>query len=305
VSTQGAWGFRFGGCDKVAYNSHDSYPDGPGTWVLAAVVKFDDDRLARAADRLMLVESDERPPRELIKRYSALSYGSEDELLSSKWLTWRDLLATNPIQAFIDGRIDHLPDDHTFLEDSLYCDWAYILNLDERVAECYEGFNREPGGPGRYAGLGPNEGGYYGVRLRAVASFEEIRARDYTRVVDNWTFAARGAADADDVMTGTQMLAEDLLVGDTVRVNLARSKFAEPDLQWLKVASVDDLVNEQGRETGLLWLTLEHTTRHGQTITHKSQADNLSPVWVTGPRGHSTHRGKRVLRPDYRPPANP
>jgi hypothetical protein len=44
-------------------------------------------------------------------------------------------------------------DSHTFLVDSLFCEWAYIINLDENVLEIYRGFNKEPSDKGRYASL--------------------------------------------------------------------------------------------------------------------------------------------------------
>jgi hypothetical protein len=110
---------------------------------------------------LVLVNGEERPPPELLERYRSFSFVSDDQLYVNELIDWYGLLAggvRNTIDPFVDGRIEHLPDDHEFLADSLFCEWAYVLNLAERVVECYRGVNQEPGGPGRYAGLGPGQG---------------------------------------------------------------------------------------------------------------------------------------------------
>ena len=155
--------------------------------VLDAVVHFDDDELARAADRLVLVERFDRPPPELIERYRTFwRDGSEhDEWEPDEW-EFVFVHVDNGIAPFVDGRIEHLPDAHEELADSLFCEWVYIVNLDEHVVECHTGFNREPGGSGRYAELGPDDRGYYGVRLMAAVSFDAVRENGIWKFINEW-----------------------------------------------------------------------------------------------------------------------
>lgn len=42
-------------------------------------------------------------------------------------------------------------DSAGFLADSLFCEWAYVINLDDCVLEVYRGFQSEPHSKGRYA----------------------------------------------------------------------------------------------------------------------------------------------------------
>ena len=59
-------------------------------------------------------------------------------------------------------------DEHRFLLDSLFCEFAYIINLDTNKLEYYEGFNLDPNAPGRYAKYTfykNDENVYYGVAL--------------------------------------------------------------------------------------------------------------------------------------------
>ena len=214
MTTHGAWGFRFRGHDKVGYCDSDSYPKGLGATVLDAVVRFDDDELAGAADRLLLVERFDRPPPELIERYRP--FASDDEPDEWEFLLIRSW--SEGIAPYVDGRIEHLPDAHEELADSLYCQWAYIINLDEHVVECHTGFNREPGGPGRYAEIGPNDRGYYGVRLRAAVSLDAVREQGIRKFIDEW----------GPVLTGTRTAVRRQLP-ETCRAPKAVRRRSVPD----------------------------------------------------------------------------
>jgi hypothetical protein len=69
-----------------------------------------------------------------------------------------------------------------FLADSIFCEYAYILNLDTAELEYYRGRNTDAAAPGRYAAKGrwspppPMSGvSFYGVRLVQTIPFAVIR----------------------------------------------------------------------------------------------------------------------------------
>lgn len=39
----------------------------------------------------------------------------------------------------------------TFINDSLFCEWGYIVNFDTKTLEVYQGFQTDPYDKGRYA----------------------------------------------------------------------------------------------------------------------------------------------------------
>lgn len=69
-----------------------------------------------------------------------------------------------------------------FMADSVFCEYAYILNLDTEELEYYRGRNTDPHAAGRYTASGrwspphPMTGvSYYGVRLVKAIPFAVIR----------------------------------------------------------------------------------------------------------------------------------
>lgn len=184
MGTRGAIGFRFRGQDKVTYNHFDSYPTGIGEDVFKVARDFDDEQLAGAFQRIVLVNEDEPPTPELIERYAPLFYGGNVSRQTPE--EWYSLLrnAQGHLDVFVKGDLDHMIDSHEFLTDGLFCEWAYIINLDERVVEVYRGFYKTPG-RGRYGEIKnppwttadgrviTND--YYGVSNIANVAFDDVR----------------------------------------------------------------------------------------------------------------------------------
>lgn len=114
MSTRGAVGFHFGGVDKIAYNHWDSYPSGLGHSVLDYL-----------KDKTLNELKDEFEDINLISEHN--EYG------------WNGIGFNHEFQ-----------DASDFLRDSLFCEYAYIINLDDKALEFYTGFNRDKEANGRY-----------------------------------------------------------------------------------------------------------------------------------------------------------
>ena len=175
MGTRGAIGFRINETDKVTYNHWDSYPTGMGVNVAEAIRKFNDEKLAGAAARIVLVEEDSTPTAEQMERYRAFHNGN---VSTGKPTEWYALLreVQGELVPFVDGTIDHMINHHGFLGDSLFCEWAYVLNCDTHTLEIYRGFNKNPDAAGRYAGTATSGDGYAGVTLLSELPFDEVRA---------------------------------------------------------------------------------------------------------------------------------
>lgn len=175
MGTRGAVGFRFQGVDKLTYNHFDSYPTGLGVDVVEIVRKFNDEQLAGAANRLVLIDEVARPTAAEIKRYRRFA---NTGVSTGKVTEWYVLLreAQGRLDLYVDGSIDHMPDGVAFMGNSLFCEWAYVINMDERVLEVYKGFNQNAAAPGRYAATEVSGDGYAGVALLAAIPLDDVRS---------------------------------------------------------------------------------------------------------------------------------
>lgn len=182
MGTRGAYGFRIDGVDKVTYNHFDSYPSGLGKAIVKFCVETKAIDLKPFARGIRMVDRhdwDDKPTPEEVKRYSEFFDG---EVGSQREDDWYCLLreSQGDLRPYLNG-LDVMIDSKGFLKDSLFCEWAYIINLDDGVLEIYEGFNKQAGGAGRYAGGEPDDG-YYGVKLVKTVPLNEVETFDMNSV---------------------------------------------------------------------------------------------------------------------------
>lgn len=158
MSTRGAFGFICKGKEYITYNHFDSYPDGLGKDVLEF---FNSDFDSSKVESLKAVDLNVKPTPDQIKEL--LPYA--DISVSSGELTeWYVLLRKTQgnLEAILE--CGYFIDSKDFLVDSLFCEFAYIINLDTNRLECYEGSNKHPEAEGRYSKGNPCRE-YKGVKL--------------------------------------------------------------------------------------------------------------------------------------------
>ncbi len=165
MGTRGAFGFRVDGVDKVTYNHFDSYPDGLGNSLVEFVAGVDDARLLEIARGLRVIDGETPPTPAEIAKYRKWYDGGVGSQKESDWYCLLREAQGNP-GAWANG-LDVIVDGRDFLADSVWCEWAYIINVDEGVLEVYRGFNENPAGPGRFAALRRKETPEIAARLAA------------------------------------------------------------------------------------------------------------------------------------------
>ena len=129
MGTRGAWGLIKNEETKVTYNHFDSYPDGLGDNVIA-FIQDNIQKLDEIFDSLILVKEFG------IITEEHLTHCKEQETINmdvggGKTIDWYKGLRKaqgSGIHKYGEG-LKYMIDSQGFLTDSLFCEWAYIINL--------------------------------------------------------------------------------------------------------------------------------------------------------------------------------
>jgi hypothetical protein len=174
MGTRGLYGFRKNGIDKLTYNHFDSYPDCLGGTMVEFCKTTSLKEMNEIFDKIVLVLEHTVPTqtqvKECIEYYdSNVSVGSPED-----WYCLLRGAQGNP-NVYKHG-FKYMIDSHNFIEDSLFCEYAYIINLDEECLEFWVGFQKEPDYDNRYGTeTHDNMDKYYPCKMIGEYSFECLK----------------------------------------------------------------------------------------------------------------------------------
>jgi hypothetical protein len=188
MGTRGALGYRLGNQDKVTYNHYDSYPSGLGLDVIKHIRSKDNlDQIKLDFHQIKLVDEQGIPSQKQIDQCQSsglisANHNGVDGLGVNRQVDWYVLLRDT--QGDLQKNVDcgFMMDSSEFLADSLFCEWAYIINLDTEILEIYKGFQKKVG-KGRYAKMTDRskfvncDSDYFGVSL--VGELNLVDVNDY------------------------------------------------------------------------------------------------------------------------------
>lgn len=169
MGTRGLYGFRKDGIDKTTYNHFDSYPDYLGRKAAELCAFATPELLEKIYDSIILVDEDVPPTPEQVKQCVDAGYydGSVSEQSTEDWYC----LLRNLQGEFeeykknaVAGRTTFMADRKEFITNSLFCEYAYIFNIDTQKLEFWVGFQHRVQ-PGNRYGEEPDEDGCYPCRL--------------------------------------------------------------------------------------------------------------------------------------------
>jgi hypothetical protein len=178
MGTRGSAGFIYQEEVKLGYNQFDSYPDGLGRDVLGIVSKINKEdgweKLKNNVLKLKDIGRDTITDDELLKRYEKYSNLSvSEQKLSDPYCLFRSIQGSDWIDEVYSGNLEHYTLENNFVYDSLFCEYAYIINLDTMKLEFYDGYQKEVQVGNRF-GESSNSDGYYPCRLVGVFSLLRI-----------------------------------------------------------------------------------------------------------------------------------
>lgn len=146
MSTRGVTGFVLDGKRYTMYNHSDSYPE----WLGQQMVEFcktvkDWDAVKEKVKNVKLVKNSRKPATKkwAIKyaRYwenpNVTLWGQPQPALPDWYWLLHNLQGVGILREIIEGNVGHMLDADGFLEDDLFCEWGYLINLDNKTLEVY------------------------------------------------------------------------------------------------------------------------------------------------------------------------
>ena len=174
MGTRGAVGFRYKNKDKITYNHFDSYVDGLGYDVVEFIEGYKNrlPDLKEAVAKIKTVKEGDKPT---AKQKIALAQYTDLGVSEQSTDDWYCLLrhAQGNLQAYLEAGF--MIDSKNFLQDSLFCEYGYVINLDKEVLEFYIGFMTVPDDNpnNRYKVKSP-DGQYWHCKLVAEIPLQEV-----------------------------------------------------------------------------------------------------------------------------------
>ena len=168
MGTRGLYGFRKNGEDKLTYNHFDSYPDYLGRIMVEFCKSTSIKEMNEIFDRIVLVDENGKPTKKQITECIEYYNGNVSSQKVEDWYCLLREAQGNP-NVYKHG-LKYMVDNQGFIKDSLFCEYAYIINLDTNSLEFYVGFQKEPCLLNRYGT--EEDSGYYPCKMVAYYPLE-------------------------------------------------------------------------------------------------------------------------------------
>ena len=177
MGTRGSIGVIYKKEYKGTYNHFDSYPSGLGIEVVDfcnMVTKENGwDTFKENFSKIEFI-NDKKPPTpeqiEMYKEYADLNVSNQS--YEDWYCLLRNVQGAESFQEIYKGKLFHLSDGSNFIKNSLFCEYAYIINLDDMKIEFYQGFQKESQKGNRFGETPDDE--YYPCKLVTSCSLEYI-----------------------------------------------------------------------------------------------------------------------------------
>ena len=193
MGTRGVWGFHKNGKDKLTYNHFDSYPEGLGEVMVNFIDNVPALGLSRFCDDIILVDEESTPSKksqEFYKKHGVANLNVGNRSTEDWYCLLRELQGEpEKLYSLWDETKHkvHIVDNNSFIRDSLFCEYGYIVNLDNNTLEFYVGFQKKPQEGNRYQAITDGkeeEDFYYPCKLAKSFPLDEIRKSDVAKVVE-------------------------------------------------------------------------------------------------------------------------
>ena len=161
MGTRSCYGFRSEGKDYLMYSQFDGYPTGLGLKLMNQLKDLTVCNMKTGIVRLVAVDEDSEPKDVLDnEEYQELfEMFHQDVSNGTDWYSFLRCSQQNISIYFTEEKpLKYFIESNNFIHDSLFCEYAYIVNLDTEMLEFYRGYNTSINS-GRYTEM--DSGGEY------------------------------------------------------------------------------------------------------------------------------------------------
>lgn len=152
MGTRGLTAVVVDGKYKIAqYGQWDHYPSGQGVTALDFCREYLTTEKGRAAFREALARVRFVAPDEHRQMWRSVGVKGawpsteQGRAFDMKWPFFSRDHGAKILELVLGAKGEVLLSNHiAFAADSLFCEWAYVIDLDERTFEVYQGFNQKP-----------------------------------------------------------------------------------------------------------------------------------------------------------------
>lgn len=181
MSTSGSVGIIAKGKYTGFYNHCDSYPGGMGENVVSFIKTINKTktgwaRLKRNIAKLEEIKKGQKPTPEQIEAYKEYADLSVSNQSYEDWYCLlRNIQGLPTLIEIMKGKLKHGFLYNDFIKDSVFCEYAYVINLDDNTIEFYKGFQTEPQEGNRFGVVPRKEGDeYYPCKMVGKCSLKKI-----------------------------------------------------------------------------------------------------------------------------------
>ena len=172
MGTRGALGFQVNGKIKATYNHSDSYPEYLGEAMLKWVKGRGIKDLHHIALDMKMIDISTEPTEEDKEKWRPFTDLGVSNQSDTDWYCL-SRGAQGDIGAYVKaGAMPGGGED--FMQDSLYCEWAWIINVDGGTFDVYRGFQKTPPEDGFFTGDRRTRCGYHPVNRVASFSLSDL-----------------------------------------------------------------------------------------------------------------------------------
>lgn len=147
MGTRSLIAVRLDGEYKLAQYCHlDGYPEGQGAGVLQFLTeRMDRERFTGSLRKLTYI--DDKSYEEIYMRYGCINGSMRIDDYDRMSMAYPQLsrdTGSDILMMVQDETIQFLRDSISFAADSLFCEYAWVIDLDANTFEGYRGFNHDP-----------------------------------------------------------------------------------------------------------------------------------------------------------------